>query len=501
MLLAAPLALVLLALARGERRARGGPRLWPRLAAAAAALAVVAGLAALAPRVELDATRDGRNRLTPDEHATLAELVAAAGGDVRLASAFSPDAALPPELRPLARETRRLADELAHELDGVRHTALVLDADDARAGALGLARHTFGSRDDEARRVQRAYAALVVEAGERREVLELPGARAFAELRFRVAFALARLAGRADARLALVAERPRLSPAEAALEFQQRGLFAPREADPYGELERLLSENDFAVRRVDAVAPHLAEGTRAALFLQPRRDATPLLTALAELLADGGRALLAAQPYALQARQLERADLRLAFWPRPLFEDLDHELLPALGAPLVHEVLLDRPPGSLAVRTRVDAQDGPRYELQESTQPFFVRATPDADAAPLFVGTGELLLPGAARFALDDATLAQRGLSAQVWLRASDAAWSYAWTGGDLPDEALARAEAAGCTRVPGAPLGLWLRGRFPAATRVEGPAAPRTSSSARRATRTARCCCSARASCSATRC
>lgn len=464
---AAPAALLLalfLRRGRGERRGRDLPRGLGLALVAGAVL--VALLAHLTPRVELDATRDGRNRMTRAEREVLRGLVSGLEDEVVLASCFSDADALPPELVPLAREARRAAREFAAALDGVTYRRLVPEVlgDEALSGE-GLAPREFSSSLGESPRTWRAYASLVISCGERREVLDFPDTRSFLELRFRLAFALDRLAREDEVRVALIAETPRLSPAEAAIEFQQRGLFAPREADAYGELTRLLEGHDFRVRRVDARSPALDEDTDVVLLLQPRRDASPALEALSEHLARGGGALVAAQHFAVQARQLEGRDLALAFWPRPLFCDLDSLYLPQLGAALVREVLLDTPPGSLDVRTRVDAEGGPRYEVQPSTQPFFVNATPDASALPLFEGLGELLLPFPARFELDEARLAELGLTARTWLRASPRAWSFDWQGGDLAPEVLAGAG----TPTPESALGVLIEGILPRARRIEG--------------------------------
>ena len=53
----------------------------------------------------------------------------------------------------------------------------------------------------------------------------------------------------------------------------------------------------------------------------------------------GGAVLLAAQHYEVLGRQLEANERRIAFWPRPLFPDVDRLYLEGLGIELVREVL------------------------------------------------------------------------------------------------------------------------------------------------------------------
>src|SRR5690606_10894158 len=136
---------------------------------------------------------------------------------------------------------------------------------------------------------------------------------------------------------------------------QRRGLFAPRERDAWNPAARLLAGHGFEVRALDAARPRPPDAGELLVWLQPRRDILPMLEVLADHLAAGGAALVAAQHFEIVARQLEETNLALAFWPRPQFADLEREYFPELGIELARDVLLDAHMGSLAVRTRVDA--------------------------------------------------------------------------------------------------------------------------------------------------
>ncbi len=435
------------------------------------ALLLVALLVAASGTRGLDLSRDGRNRLTDVERTTLQSYLDPIEGGVSLEVAFSPEGDLPAEQRGPARDLRRACAELSGSLDGLELRSLDpsrLDAEEL--SARGLRRLALTSSSDEVTTLRRAYASLVLSSEGHREVLEFGDLASYGEARFRLAFALARLARGRSTRVGLIAEPPRLSPAEAALEFQQRGLFAPSEAGAHDELVSLLERNDFELVRLGADEER-PEDLDALLLLQPRRDATPQLERLSAHLAAGGRALLASQHYRVLARQLERAELELSFWPRPQFTDLDRLYLPELGATLVRELLLDTPPGSLEVQTRVDREDGTSaYVPQESTQAFFLRASPRSEHRSLFDGVGELLLPCASRIQLDPARLAQHGLRAEVLIATSPRAWSYAWSGGDLPASAHTGAldESAGVVATPESSLMVLLEGSFPRARRDE---------------------------------
>ncbi len=470
-----PLLLALAFLLRRGAQRSWSPLIGPMarfLVRAVPAFAVLILVVRATQGLGLDATRDGRNRMTAGERATLAHLLQGIEGELLIEVAFSDEDHLPPEFRPLARETRRACEEFAEAIDGLRCERLAPDDwEEPERARRGVERLALSSTVEELTHLRRAFASVILSGDGGEQRLDFPTVASFDELRFRLAFALQRLARGEPTRIALFAEAPRLSPAEAALEFQRLGLFAPRAAAVYGELEALLTRNDFVVQRIDATQSLAPGEFDALLVLQPRRDVTPILATLSRYLAAGGQALLAAQHFAVKARQLEARGLELAFWPQPQFCDLDSLYLPELGVSLEREVLFDSPAGSLQVTTRIDREDGSvDYEPQESTQSFLLRCEPDTTVAPLFAGVGEVLLPFPSGFHIDAPRLEAGGLSAQVWLRTSPRSWSYLWKGGDLPRAALEGqlgADEALQAR-PGRALGLLLEGCFPPAWRIE---------------------------------
>jgi hypothetical protein len=289
------------------------------------------------------------------------------------------------------------------------------------------------STSSESTRLFRPFAALRVRRGERAVVLDFPTERAFERLAFRLVHALVELERGRPTRLAVVSEPPRLSPAEAALEYQRRGLFTPREGDPFGPLVALHEEHGFEVVRVDPRREALPGDVDAVLWLQPRRETRGTLAQLAAHLAAGGRALVAGQPFRIRSRQREEAALRPRFWPEPQYLDLDLHYLPELGLAIPREVVLDPSHGSIELDTRVDAPDGSRRtERLATTRPFLPRT--GASALP---GLGELLLPFAGHLTVDAARLESRGLRLEPWIRGEGPFAALRWSGGDLPEAAL----------------------------------------------------------------
>lgn len=450
--------------ARGGRNAPSGAGALVLGGGAIAAL-VVGGLTSLSSgAADADWTRDGRNRLTESEATAFAGLL---DGPVEFELVFSSPDRLPPEFRPRVRELRRECARLAARFDDitVRQTAPEADADALRdAGIEPLA---ISSTQSEGVRLFRPFAAVRVRAGAQERVLEFPTERSFARLHFRLAHALASLRAEGPTRLALVSQPPRLSPAEAALEYQRKGLFAPREGDPYGALEDLLAEHGFEVLRVDPNEEALPTDVDATFWLQPRREVRATLAQLTQELAKGGRALIAGQHFRIRSRQLEGAALQQRYWPEPQYLDLERLYLPDLGLLLPRELVLDERSGTALLETRVDGANGAtRYERLSTTKPFLVRTA----AGPL-PALGELLLPFATRLELDREVLAANELEVEEWVRGEGGFFGYRWQGGDLASDVLVPSrdtEVEGLTyHAQPALYAALLRGRFPRAEMV----------------------------------
>ncbi|MFT7668484.1 MAG: hypothetical protein ACI8X5_001177 [Planctomycetota bacterium] len=389
-----------------------------------------------APALDVDLTKDGRNRLTDTEREVFAGLLEE---PTQIELVFSEAGSLPPEFKPLAREVRRVCDGLAREFDTVSVSSIHPEGmDESQLADLAQGEVTpfsVSTTSAEVTRLFRIYAHLRLSRGENEVVIGFPTERSFGVLRFRLAHALTRLQGGSPTRVAIFAEPPRLSPAEAALEYQRKKLFAPREGDVFSEIADLLSENDFEVVRLNPAIDAIPENIDAVLWLQPRRDIRPMMARLSVWLHEGGKALVAGQHFRILSRQLENAGLQQRFWPEPQFVDLDRYYFNEIGIKIERELVFDESYASLPLTTRVDGTDGSTKYIQlETTQPFLVRAAAlGRDTHTI----GELLLPFASKLRFDEELIATTGLRHSPWVLGVGPHWSYRWTGGDLAPELL----------------------------------------------------------------
>lgn len=447
------------------RSVRGGARSFPFARVFASALLSGAGvliLARLAPPLDVDLTHDARNRLSPAELEVLAEL-APTGTVIELWT--SPEERLPAELVPVLRELRRALARLARAAPGLElregDPASLPDAEREALAREGVGTLTLSTTLAEVQRLHRVHAHLLLRNGERSEVLPLPTPRSLRHWRFRLVHALHRLRSGEASAITLLAEPPRLSPAEATLEYQRRGLFAPREGDAFSALEELLVENDFEVTRADPRRDPIDPGGASVFWLQPRRDLRDGLAQVAAHLHAGGFALVAGQHFRMRSRQLERAGLQQRFWPEPQFLDLELHYLPELGLRLERRPVFQERRGSLPLATRVDRADGPpRYVELETTRSFLARArSAEAGGSP-----AELLLPAPSRLEWDADELARRGLALRPWVRGLGPHWSFEWTGGDLPEGVLDGSAPEVEHDPESATYAAWIEGPFPRA-------------------------------------
>jgi hypothetical protein len=366
---------------------------------------------------------------------------------------------LPPELAPVPARVRDLLRGLEPALqDGLRFERRSADdldaAQRAQVAARGIAAHTATFAGADARGAAQVTCALALECGGVERVLDFQGPDALAHLELRLALALGRLAGepRARGRIAVASDTPRLSPAEAHLEYQVRGLFAPGGADVYADARALLARIGFELTPVDPVAARIPPESDLFLWLQPRRDVERLRAALAAHVAAGGRALVAAQQHVLRARQLESRGFRTLHWPEPQFPDLEQGWPADLGVRLARELVCDLESAATRLPTEVERLGtGREFVLQESLLPFQVRVLSRA-------GAGDQLFIGPSHIELDRELLARHGLAAEVLLETSARAWTIDWRGGYLGE-----AEFSAPERFAGPlPLAVRVRGTFP---------------------------------------
>lgn len=385
------------------------------------------------------------------------------GAALELECAFSPEAELPPELVPLARHARARAEALARRVPGLRvtHSAPEGPVDPAQ-DALAL---RITSVQAERTRVKHVHASLLLRGAGRGERIDLDRPELEHELDFRLAFAFERLARQHAVRLAFAAGEERLSPAEALLEYERQGRFAPRPGTRFGRARATLAAAGYELVDVDPESPVLPADCRGLVWLAPRREVGPLGVLLADHLAAGGRAFVALQQ--LRARPERRAEsgAALTFWPEPQFPDLDAQWLPRLGIALPRELFAD--PRSARAPFQVKHEQAgrrSRFAREELGGPLVVRAAAVVRAAGIVRATAareDLVLPLPTRIEADRARLAQHGLSVETLVQASAAATSRAWSGGALTPAELERPFA---DARPNAALCVLLRGRFPGA-------------------------------------
>ena len=391
---------------------------WRSIALIAAGLCSAAIVRAAIPeKLAVDSTREGAHALAPELVALLDDC-ARATEPVRARIVFSPEERLPSEYRPelaaLRELLQRLRDRTGLLTFGERRSESPVD------GA-HLLRVT--SRHDETTLVREITAALVLEHGGRRELLEFPERASFDDLAFRLGFAFERLRTGKDVRIAAACDRPRLSPAESRLAFESKRLFAPTGGDVFARARELLAQHDFALESISSESPSPAQPADLFLWLQPRRDIEPLRTELQATLARGAHALVAAQHFVVRPRARAAQQSEPAWWPEPQLCDLERGWPATQGVELVHEVFFDELAASAEFEETTDRDtSGPRLARTSGANPLLVRASS---------ALGELVMPFANRIRLDPA-LAQRTL-----VNSSARCWSLDWKGGDLPADSF----------------------------------------------------------------
>jgi len=417
---------------RSRVRATGHRRL---TAALAGALVAACLLAALLPSLGSDWTADGLNQLAPETETILAGV----SDDLSIELCFSPAAELPAEWRPPVRLLGGLASEFAAR--GSRIRVQHLDADESAAADIAPVQVT--SLFDEVTTVRHITAAVRITGGEADQTLRFDSLASFEDAEFRILTAIQRATGAAPVHVAVACDVPRLSPAEALLEYQRKGLFAPTGADVYAAARESLERLDFRVSYVDPARPEIPDDADYLVWLQPRRDARAMTTALSHHLSRGGKAFIAAQHYDVVQKELEAAGQASPWWPQPQFPDVDELYLKPLGIELVREVLFDE----------LSSADGVAFDLRAVAAGF-------ADDA-LLRGLGDLYLPSANRIAWNEPLLAENGLTVTSLISTSRA-WSVDWRGGALSEASLSGSDASLRLDAPEALLAR-VEGRFKA--------------------------------------
>lgn len=457
--LAVPLALLIL----GLRRSRvagplsgGGTRRGSRRPAVA--IAAILGIALLTGFIRrgpaLDLSNDDLNTPAPltrallerDRNGLVAELIS------------SPRADLP---APIRQAQERAADLLTGHGVPLQRLAPEGLAPEARQqlATQGLRPFVAEQVAHDSTSTRPVWSALRLQRGDASTVIPRLDGQTASHLDFLLAAALRRLEQGRTPRVALAADPPRLSPAEAMEDYQRQGLVAPTGADIFSRVAAILQDYGYRVEPVNPREPVLADRPEVLLWLQPRRDASRMTHLLGRYLASGGKGIVALQHYNIQQRQYRGAGFETVYWPQPQFQDLD-PYLRLFGVEQVREVLMDRTRSHLDLETQVNRGAVREYDPQQVALPFLIRAVPEGYAtdAAITRNLGDLLFVWGNRFNVDQPRLASAGLRSQVLVSTSSRAWAYPWQGGWLP---------AGAFRpdrlLPGPqPLVLLLQGPFP---------------------------------------
>ncbi len=453
-------ALPLILIVLGLRRYRGSGRRWspPALETVLRPGLALAGLIALPwlgrsmSPVQLDLTEEKLNTPAP----LTMQLLDQHRANLQVEAALTPQASMPPGLKIIEPKIKNLLGRAGLAVRFLR------PADQGERTRLQVQ----GFRPIEVQRVlqdtlarQLVWSGLRLEEEGKSALIPHLDQRSAGHLEFLVAAALKRLEmGRAP-RVAVVADWPRLSPAEALEDFQRQGLSAPSGTDVYRQLKILLQDYGYDVTYVNPQEPVLPADTDVFLWMQPRRDSGRLIILLGQHLAQGRPGIVALQHFNIQQRQYRGAGFQTVYWPQPQFQDLDR-YLNLLGVEQVREVLMDRTQHHLALATQVNRSAQREYDPQEVALPFLIRAvgTDFSPASEITRHLGDLLFIWGNRFALDINRLQALGLTSQVLVSTSDQAWSFAWQGGWLPPEIFTPT-----SYLPGRqPLALDLEGVFP---------------------------------------
>lgn len=401
-----------------------------------------------------DWTRDRLNQPSP----LLLQELQARAGTLEVDLLLSPRAHLPARLKNLESRLRSILSAGGVDLT-VIHPEYSSPGERERLAAEGVATLPVEKVRHDTVLTHQIWSALRLRHEGRSTVIPRLDERALRHLDFLLAAAVWRLEHETAPRVALIAEPRRLSPAEAHEDYHRRNLAPPSGADIYSQVKHLLVDYGYEVVYVDSRNPQFGFDVDLVLWLQPRRDSTPITDYLAQHLHRGASALVAMQHFNIQQRQYRGAGFQTVYWPQPQFQDLD-PYLQHLGLQQVREVLMDRTQGHALLETQVNRAAVRDYDFQKVALPFLIRgvAAHYCPASPVTRRLGDMLFLWANRFTLDPGRMAQIGVQADTLITTSPQAWSYQWEGGWLPPESFSPSELLGPQ-----PLVVQISGRFPA--------------------------------------
>jgi hypothetical protein len=313
----------------------------------------------------------------------------------------------------------------------------------------------------------RVWSGLRLSQGGRTAVVPRIDARTILHLEFLLAAAVKRLESGAGPLVGILSDLPRLSPAEAHTDYQQKGYTAPIGSDVYSFAKSLLQQYGYRIAHINPDTPVLPEGMDLFLWLQPRYPVR-VFQQFSDYMTGGGKAIVALQHYNVQQRQYRGAGFKTVYWPQPQFhrvnEYLEHIGLRQIGEKLGEEpgeVLFDINRGYLVLETQVNRSAFREHDPQQVARPFLIRALGDglSSSTPITSRLGELLFIWGSRFRLDEEALRRKGYRREILVTTSPHAWHYPWKGGWIPEEYLAGPQEPLGAAVP---LSLLVEGRFP---------------------------------------
>lgn len=418
------------------------------------------------PALRLDVTEDASN--TPSD--LTRRLLAEHGEGLTAELLMSDGVQMPVFMKSVEPRVRRTLRELGIPLTIVRPEDLPSEARDALR-AEGLAPFQVERVLDDAEVTARVWSSLRIRRDGRVEAIPRIDDRTAPHIEFLLAAAVERLRTGKAPHVGVLSDLPRLSPAEAHSDYQQKGYTAPIGSDVYSFAKDLLARHGYRVSYINPEAPVFPPDMDLLVWLQPRYPQRSI-AGFSAYLASGGDALVALQHYNVQQRQYRGAGFLTVYWPQPQFHNLNSYLelfgLRQLGEKRgeeAGEILHDRNHGALVLDTQVNRRAFSEYDPQQVSRPFLIRVTTDglSRASVVTSRLGELLFIWGNRFAIDAEEMARSGFRHSVLAATSPRAWTYAWSGGWLPEESFEEPEDPARLLDGPQPLAVLIEGRFPA--------------------------------------
>ena len=129
-----------------------------------------------------------------------------------------------------------------------------------------------------------------------------------------------------------------------------------------------MSNNLYDVQHINPKDPVLPPESDIVLWMQPRRNSTPVIDLLSAHLQQGKNAIVALQHFNIQQRQYRGSGFQTVYWPQPQFQDFDR-FSQLYGVEQVREVLFDRTQSHLDLETQVNRTAVREYDAQQVALP------------------------------------------------------------------------------------------------------------------------------------